>query len=85
MGVRLQSTNVWELFAQIILKLDHLHFHEGMHRDFKPENIIDISDETVRLGNFGLANESTNKDYTNFAGTKMYMAAEVWMTKRVYC
>ncbi|KAA6384211.1 MAG: putative NEK protein kinase [Streblomastix strix] len=82
-------TRVWELFAQIILALNHLHSHEVIHRDIKPENIFVMSDGSVRLGiliDFGLAKELTAKDYATFAGTKMYMAAEVWMMKRMdYC
>ncbi|KAA6404441.1 MAG: putative Serine/threonine-protein kinase Nek3 [Streblomastix strix] len=77
---------VYQLFAQIILALDHLHSHEVVHRDIKPENIFVMEDGSVRLGDFGLAKDMTEKDYATIAGTKMYMAAEVWMVKRMdYC
>ncbi|KAA6378356.1 MAG: putative protein kinase, partial [Streblomastix strix] len=74
---------VWDLLTQIILALDHLHSRGVLHRDIKPENIFVMEDGSVRLGDFGLAKDMTQKDYATIAGTKLYMAAEVWAMKRM--
>ncbi|KAA6367085.1 MAG: hypothetical protein EZS28_037389 [Streblomastix strix] len=37
---------------------------------------------SVRLGDFGLSKEITSQDYATMAGTKVYMAAEVWQSKK---
>ncbi|KAA6377320.1 MAG: putative Serine/threonine-protein kinase Nek6 [Streblomastix strix] len=75
---------VWELFAQIIVALDFMHSKGVLHRDIKPENIFIMEDGSARLGDFGLAKELTEKYYATVAGTKFYMAPEVWLMKKMY-
>ncbi|KAA6377324.1 MAG: putative Serine/threonine-protein kinase Nek6 [Streblomastix strix] len=75
---------VWELFAQIILALDFMHSKGVLHRDIKPENIFIMEDGSVRLGDFGLAKELTQKYYASVAGTKIYMAPEVWFMRKIH-
>ncbi|KAA6368082.1 MAG: putative NEK protein kinase [Streblomastix strix] len=74
---------VWDIFAQITLALDFLHSNQVVHRDIKPENIFLMEDGTIRLGDFGLAKELTEKYYATIAGTKFYLAAEVWLQNRM--
>ncbi|KAA6398531.1 MAG: putative NEK/NEK6 protein kinase [Streblomastix strix] len=73
---------VWAIVSQITRSLDHLHTNNVVHRDIKPENIFVNSDGSVRLGDFGLAKQLDEKDYATFAGTMVYMASEVWLTKK---
>ncbi|KAA6373142.1 MAG: putative serine/threonine-protein kinase Nek4 [Streblomastix strix] len=71
---------VQELFAQIILALDFMHSKGVLHRDIKPENIFIMEDGS----DFGLVKELTEKYYATVAGTKFYMAPEVWLMKKMY-
>ncbi|KAA6387674.1 MAG: putative serine/threonine-protein kinase Nek6 [Streblomastix strix] len=69
---------VWELLAQIIQALDHLHSHGVIHRDIKPENIFLMSDGSIRLGDFGLVKVLISKDYTSVAGTRMSKLCDIF-------
>ncbi|KAA6397075.1 MAG: putative kinase domain protein [Streblomastix strix] len=73
----------WEYTAQIARALDHLHSHNVMHRDLKPANILVNQDGSIRLGDFGLAREMNDDYYLTIAGTKVYMAPEVHLLKRM--
>ncbi|KAA6393607.1 MAG: putative kinase family protein, partial [Streblomastix strix] len=73
----------WEYTAQITRALDHLHSHNVMHRDLKPANILVNQDGTIRLGDFGLSREINEDYYLTIAGTKVYMAPEVHLLKRM--
>ncbi|KAA6371372.1 MAG: putative protein kinase domain protein [Streblomastix strix] len=74
---------VWNLFSQITQALDFMHSNQVVHRDIKPENIFLMEDGTIRLGDFGLAKELTLKYYATIAGTKFYLAAEVYLQNRM--
>ncbi|KAA6374257.1 MAG: putative CAMK family protein kinase, partial [Streblomastix strix] len=74
---------VWQLFSQITQALDFMHSNQVVHRDIKPENIFLMEDGTIRLGDFGLAKELTEKYYATIAGTKFYLAAEVYLQNRM--
>ncbi|KAA6364850.1 MAG: putative CAMK family protein kinase, partial [Streblomastix strix] len=73
---------VWAILSQVIRALDFMHSQGIVHRDIKPENIFVMDDGSVRLGDFGLAKEISSRDYATMAGTKVYMAAEVWLYKK---
>ncbi|KAA6387376.1 MAG: putative Serine/threonine-protein kinase Nek3 [Streblomastix strix] len=73
---------VWAILSQMIRALDFIHSQGVVHRDIKPENIFVLEDGSVCMGDFGLAKVISSKDYATMAGTKVYMAAEVWQNKR---
>ncbi|KAA6385489.1 MAG: putative CAMK family protein kinase [Streblomastix strix] len=73
---------VWAILSQMIRALDFIHSQGVIHRDIKPENIFVLEDGSVCMGDFGLAKVISSKDYATMAGTKVYMAAEVWQFKR---
>jgi len=72
------------LFTQLVLVLDYLHndLHIA-HRDIKAENIMLDSDHNIRIIDFGLSAEFSEKDPVLFSkcGSPAYVAPEVIMEK----
>lgn len=57
-----------------LVKLHELHI---LHRDIKPENIFLTSDQTFKLGDFGLAIQSNIELPFTRSGTLDYLSPEV--------
>jgi serum/glucocorticoid-regulated kinase 2 len=65
--------------AEIVLAIEHLHKHDIIYRDLKPENVVLNSQGHVVLTDFGLAKTSISNatpTYT-FCGTPEYLAPEI--------
>ncbi|KAA6360717.1 MAG: putative NEK protein kinase, partial [Streblomastix strix] len=76
--------SVWEIFAQMALSMNHLHSHDVVHRDVKPENIFVMADRSVKMGDFGLLKLLTDLSYAKtVVGTKLYMAPEIFTKNRM--
>lgn len=65
--------------AEIVLAIEHLHKHDIIYRDLKPENVVLNNQGHVVLTDFGLAKTSISNatpTYT-FCGTPEYLAPEI--------
>ena len=68
--------------APLLRTLAVMHSRGIVHRDIKPENLFVADDGGVRLGDFGLAIDSTRELPFSRSGTLDYMSPEVWLGGR---
>ncbi|TRY70416.1 hypothetical protein TCAL_16409 [Tigriopus californicus] len=72
---------IWGYLVDLLLALKHLHDHNLIHMDVKPENIFIGRDGICKLGDFGLVLDLSKDDLTfqhNYGGgDSKYMANEV--------
>ncbi len=78
----LPESLVWAYLVDLLLATQHLHDHNLIHMDIKPENIFIGLDGVCKLGDFGLVidlarEESSRLTSSSVAGDAKYMAAEI--------
>uniref|UniRef100_A0A3Q3ILT8 non-specific serine/threonine protein kinase n=1 Tax=Monopterus albus TaxID=43700 RepID=A0A3Q3ILT8_MONAL len=70
---------------QILQGLSFIHKNGFFHRDMKPENLLCMGPELVKIGDFGLAREIRSKPpYTDYVSTRWYRAPEVLLRSSTY-
>ncbi|XP_058878669.1 serine/threonine-protein kinase MAK-like isoform X2 [Acipenser ruthenus] len=73
------------IMYQIIQGLAFIHKHGFFHRDMKPENLLCMGPEFIKIGDFGLAREIRSRPpYTDYVSTRWYRAPEVLLRSSVY-
>lgn len=84
----------WQILYQATQGLAHLHRKGIVHRDIKPTNILvfvipSANDPQIKLADFGISkilkigkSDFTNTSATNPAGTRGWMAPEVYLLDR---
>lgn len=71
------ESQVRNIIFQMLEGLQVVHKNGFFHRDIKPENIM-WRDETLKIGDFGLAKEIRSRPpYTEYVGSRWYRAPEV--------
>lgn len=76
---RIPIDEALRIAIQVARALEHAHEYDVIHRDVKPANIWRASDDTVRLGDFGLAATADHSRLTReglVVGTVAYLAPE---------
>ncbi|XP_033960115.1 serine/threonine-protein kinase MAK-like isoform X2 [Pseudochaenichthys georgianus] len=70
---------------QILQGLSFIHKHGYFHRDMKPENLLCMGPELVKIADFGLAREIRSQPpYTDYVSTRWYRAPEVLLKSNCY-
>ncbi|XP_078270249.1 serine/threonine-protein kinase MAK isoform X5 [Rhinoraja longicauda] len=73
------------IMYQIIQGLAFIHKHGFFHRDMKPENLLCMGPDLVKIGDFGLAREIRSRPpYTDYVSTRWYRAPEVLLRSSIY-
>ncbi|XP_025920062.1 serine/threonine-protein kinase MAK isoform X3 [Apteryx rowi] len=73
------------IMYQILQGLAFIHKHGFFHRDMKPENLLCMGPELVKIADFGLARELRSQPpYTDYVSTRWYRAPEVLLRSSIY-
>ncbi|XP_029107195.1 serine/threonine-protein kinase ICK-like isoform X2 [Scleropages formosus] len=76
---------VRNIMYQILQGLAFIHKHGFFHRDMKPENLLCMGPELVKIADFGLAREIRSRPpYTDYVSTRWYRAPEVLLRSTNY-
>ncbi len=71
--------------ARLAEALDYVHFHKLLHRDVKPANVMLSRTGEVKLMDFGIAKDQTEKDLTRdgvLVGSPAFLAPELLKGER---
>ncbi|TWW78806.1 Serine/threonine-protein kinase ICK [Takifugu flavidus] len=73
------------IMFQILQGLAFIHKQGFFHRDMKPENLLCMGPELVKIADFGLAREIRSRPpYTDYVSTRWYRAPEVLLRSTSY-
>ncbi|KAK1170899.1 serine/threonine-protein kinase ICK-like isoform X1 [Acipenser oxyrinchus oxyrinchus] len=76
---------VRNIMYQILQGMAFIHKHGFFHRDMKPENLLCMGPELVKIADFGLAREIRSRPpYTDYVSTRWYRAPEVLLRSTNY-
>ena len=75
------QTLIWGYLVDLLQALQHLHDHDHVHMDIKPENIFLGMDGVCKLGDFGLMIDLAAAEAGGTEGDPKYLAPEVLQGK----
>jgi len=73
----LDEVTIWGYMVDLLLALHHLHEHNLVHMDIKPDNIFIGVDGICKLGDFGLVIDLATGGEDGMEGDPRYLAPEV--------
>jgi len=74
----LPESLIWSYLVDLLLAIQHLHDHDLIHMDIKPENIFIGMDGICKLGDFGLVIDLAKMDSSvAVEGDPRYLATEI--------
>ena len=73
---RVEEPLAKKLFKQIVLTVDYMHKKGIVHRDLKPENILLTETKSIKIIDFGLANDHAEQPLHDRCGSPCYIAPE---------
>ena len=80
---RLTEPEACHIFNQLVQAIDYIHDFGIAHRDIKPENILLDSNHDIKLIDFGLGQNYTDKEQLSTAcGSPCYAAPEMVARKK---
>ena len=79
LGSKITYIEVCEIMLQMCDVLNYIHTRGIIHRDIKPDNIYYLFDGSIKLSDFGIALDLTNKTKEDAAlvGSVHYLAPEI--------
>jgi serine/threonine-protein kinase len=83
---RLSPRQALEVTRGIALALDYAHLKGIVHRDLKPDNIMVLTDGTVKVMDYGIARQADMTTLTSsftFLGTALYASPEAFHASEV--
>ncbi|XP_054479269.1 serine/threonine-protein kinase MAK [Anoplopoma fimbria] len=82
---KFSENEIRNIMFQVVTGLAFVHKHGFFHRDMKPENLLCMGPELVKIADFGLAREIRSKPpYTDYVSTRWYRAPEVLLRSSTY-
>ncbi|XP_061569519.1 serine/threonine-protein kinase MAK [Cololabis saira] len=82
---KFSENEIRNIMFQVVSGLAFVHKHGFFHRDMKPENLLCMGPELVKIADFGLAREIRSKPpYTDYVSTRWYRAPEVLLRSSTY-
>ena len=78
-GRPMPEQRIWKFFIQICMGLEYLHSKKVLHRDIKSMNVFLTKDDSVRIGDLGVAKvlSNTSAFARTMVGTPFYLSPEL--------
>lgn len=74
-----------KIITQLLMAVEHIHYHGYLHLDIKPRNILMLKDGSIKLCDFGLSKKYYRYDLQHQGvGSTFYTAPEVMAYDPVY-
>jgi serine/threonine protein kinase len=69
------------LLIQLFDGMSYIHSKKIVHRDLKPNNVMLLSNNTIKIGDLGLAKSTSENVAKTFCGTLEYMVTLYFIKK----